>query len=350
MDDIDFFVPEAGEQIWAAFDLSQARGLASTGVINGNRITPSSGMTIAIDAGRLKIDGNALDVDADTIVLTASHATLDRIDIIVRDNSGNVQAISGVSAAHNDPKGLGNWHQYDAPLPPTSASIPEGAILGAVYVAAGVTAISADNIWMFATKLVEFAVHVQNTDQYVDYGGPNQSSAAQVKDTVTKKHTAGTDQYLDYGGSNEVAVGLVKDAAAKRHTAGIDQYLDYGGPNQVAASSLKNVLGGSVEIQVGDGISPIQTGYCGRIKLPHALTLSGWEIVTDQSGSLSIEVKYATFANYPTLTSLLTASVATDQKASGSASTALAAGVWLVFNVISCTSICQATLSLQGVA
>ncbi len=163
-------------------------------------------------------------------------------------------------------------------------------------------------------------------------------------------HNQNTDQYMDYGGPNQSAVSDVKDAVTKKHAQGADQYLDYGGQNQVAASSLKNVLGGSIEIQVGDGVSPIQTGYCGRIKLPHALTLSGWEIVADQSGSLSIEVKYATFINFPTLTSLLTAAISNDQKASGSNSTALPGGVWVVFNVLSCSSICQATLSLQGLA
>lgn len=36
------------------------------------------------------------------------------------------------------------------------------------------------------------ARHTQNTDQYLDYGGANQSTAADVKDAVSKKHVAVT--------------------------------------------------------------------------------------------------------------------------------------------------------------
>jgi len=39
-------------------------------------------------------------------------------------------------------------------------------------------------------------VHTQNKDQYLDQGGPNQSTAANIKDAVTKKHDPGTNHNL----------------------------------------------------------------------------------------------------------------------------------------------------------
>jgi len=67
--------------------------------------------------------------------------------------------------------------------------------------------------------------HTQNTDQYLDYGGPNQVAVADAKDAVDKKHQQNTDQYLDYGGPNQVAVADAKDAVDKRHVQNTDHII-----------------------------------------------------------------------------------------------------------------------------
>ncbi len=95
------------------------------------------------------------------------------------------------------------------------------------------------------------ARHTQNTDQFLDFGGANQSTAAAVKTAVTKTHTQGTDQYLDQGGSNEVTAANAKDAVTKKHTQNTDQYLDFGGANQVTAAQIKNVVSTYVPIVTG---------------------------------------------------------------------------------------------------
>ena len=52
----------------------------------------------------------------------------------------------------------------------------------------------------------------------VDDGAGNVSTAAQVKDAVTKSHTQGTDQYLDQGGANQISAAQAKDAYDRRGT------------------------------------------------------------------------------------------------------------------------------------
>ncbi len=67
--------------------------------------------------------------------------------------------------------------------------------------------------------------HEQNTDQYLDFGGPNEVSAEQIADVVAAAgesaslvHLQGTDQTLDEGGANEVSAADVRKA--------VDRYLD----------------------------------------------------------------------------------------------------------------------------
>lgn len=88
--------------------------------------------------------------------------------------------------------------------------------------------------------------HTQNTDQYVDYGGANQSSAAEIHSAVSGSHAQNTDQYLDYGGTNQVSaadlhttVDAQADLEAKKHSQNTDQYIDYGGANQKSAAEIK---------------------------------------------------------------------------------------------------------------
>ena len=71
-----------------------------------------------------------------------------------------------------------------------------------------------------------------------------------LDDAVAKKHTQGTDQYLDYGGDNQVSAADAKDAVDKKHSQGTDQYLDYGGVNQVAVADVKAAVTNSHKIYI----------------------------------------------------------------------------------------------------
>ncbi|SEM79108.1 hypothetical protein SAMN04489760_14815 [Syntrophus gentianae] len=115
--------------------------------------------------------------------------------------------------------------------------------------------------------------HAQGTDQYLDCGGSNQVTAAQVKSAVSNSHAPGSDNQ-DLSGLMAKSANLsdVSDAATARtnlgvptlaevkydsdiadglakrhsnsldHTQGTDQYLDYGGSNQVTAAQVKSAV------------------------------------------------------------------------------------------------------------
>jgi len=217
MNDVDFLEPQAEEQILATHIIVNTRATGETGVVNGNRITPTSpaSMNITVAAGRIKISNTAIDVDEETKAMGASNATLGRMDIIIRNASGAVQVVAGSLAEVNDPKGLGNWHQYDSPAP--AGNIPAGVILGAVFIAPGATAISEGDIWMFAGPVGE-AAHTQGTDQGLDTGGPNAVTAAQARDAASKAHVQGTDAGVGAGGAYATTSVELKDAVTKRHS------------------------------------------------------------------------------------------------------------------------------------
>jgi len=71
-----------------------------------------------------------------------------KLDLITRSTDGSLVVTAGVPSSVVDPLGNGIWRQYTNPLPPEA---PDGhVILAAVFVQAGCSAITQDDIWMFA--------------------------------------------------------------------------------------------------------------------------------------------------------------------------------------------------------
>lgn len=66
------------------------------------------------------------------------------------------------------------------------------------------------------------------------------SSALNIDDSVSKRHTQNSDTKLADGTANEVTAANAKDAVDKKHTQGTDQGLDTGGPNAVTAAQAKS--------------------------------------------------------------------------------------------------------------
>ena len=50
----------------------------------------------------------------------------------------------------------------------------------------------------------------------VDDGAGNSSTAVDVKDAVTKRHTQNTDQYVDFGGASQTSAAQIKEAYDRR--------------------------------------------------------------------------------------------------------------------------------------
>ena len=160
MTDITFLSPRKDEAILTTHVEVLQRASRETGVINGNALAASTpaAMTVEVEAGRIKLSGEPLDVDADTAIITAADPTLPRIDILYRDESGDIQVVDGTPAVIVDTKGLSRWKSYTSPAP--AADIPAGVILGAVYVGAAATSITASDIWMFGGGVGDLATTV----------------------------------------------------------------------------------------------------------------------------------------------------------------------------------------------
>jgi hypothetical protein len=141
-------------------------------MISGNWIYAGPGMAVTVTLGVIRILGLPWACDEAVVSLTAAHETLDRIDIIYRDESGIAHVADGLPDAVEDPKSLGDWKSYTSPTP--SSSIPPGVILGAVHVRAGATAIESSDIWMFAAGVGEIESEIPELyNPYLDSYPPS---------------------------------------------------------------------------------------------------------------------------------------------------------------------------------
>ncbi len=154
----------------------------------------------------------------------------------------------------------------------------------------------------------------------------NQSNA-DIADAVTKKHSNASDHahankaLLD---SYDQANAALADAVGKRHSSNLDtSILDSVAGVQVSANELRKR---SIEVQIGNGITPIAAGWAARIKVPFGWVSSDWEIVADQTGSISLSIVYATFAEFPSYNNWFSPGISGAQKASGSIAGSLGPG------------------------
>mgnify|MGYP001159236279 CR=1 FL=1 len=168
MADVLFLSPQKNQCILTTHTEALSRAARQTGVVNGNRVTPTdpASMTVTVEAGRIKIAGAPSNVTLADVALSAAHGTLPRMDIIYRDTSGIPQVATGIPDAIEDPKALGDWKSYTAPTPPST--IPDGVILAAVYIPAAAASISAGYIWMFAGGVgdISTSVATPGSDSY----------------------------------------------------------------------------------------------------------------------------------------------------------------------------------------
>jgi hypothetical protein len=101
----------------------------------------------------------------------------------------------------------------------------------------------------------------------------------------------------------------------------------------------------------GGGVA-ITTGAKGFYVCPFKMTITGWTMVADQSGSITVDVWKDTYANHPPVDadSIVTPAISSATKAQGSSlSIAVAKGDILRFNVDSATTVTMVTLALTGV-
>jgi hypothetical protein len=123
-----------------------------------------------------------------------------------------------------------------------------------------------------------------------------------------------------------------------------------------------NLRVATIGLTVGDGVNVITTGFKGAIPVPFSGTITEWTIVSTDanpptSGSIQIDILKSTFANYPTMTSMvgtgtkpnITASNKGQGTPTGWASTTINAGDVIGFNVVSVTGLKRITIVLKVV-
>lgn len=96
----------------------------------------------------------------------------------------------------------------------------------------------------------------------------------------------------------------------------------------------------------------LDTGVMGDDTISFGMTITGWRLLADQSGSVAIDVWKDSYANYPPTDadSVVTPSITTATKAEATGlSISVTAGDTLRFNIDSATAIERVTLALFGV-
>lgn len=124
--------------------------------------------------------------------------------------------------------------------------------------------------------------------------------------------------------------------------------------------ALVSVGGGSqteFEFIIDGGGSAISTGQKGYLEVPFAMTITGWTLVADQSGSIVVDVWKTPYGSFPpsganSITGADKPTLSTARSNQNAAvslwSVSLAAGDILAYNVDSAATVTRVTLSIRG--
>lgn len=189
-------------------------------------------------------------------------------------------------------------------------------------------------------SLVTFNSHAVSTSN------PHSVTASQVGlGSVTNdaqlKRSAG-----DWTGFTELTTLATDDLLLVEDTS------DSGAKKKVQVVNLAKGQAEAIEVCFDGGGAELTDNKIVDVVAKCAMTITGWTLLADQSGSVEIGVWKDTYANFPPTVAdvLVSPSITTATKAQASSlSLAVAAGDVLRFNVNSCTTIQRITLALTGV-
>ncbi len=162
-------------------------------------------------------------------------------------------------------------------------------------------------------------------------------------------------QYRDNGSSwDEVDIfGVVQNAnkVLAGPTTGSDAAPTFRALANADLSGITSVIG----MVIDGGGSAITTGVKHYLSIPFACTITGWDIVADQSGSISVEIDKHAAAVPNTSTDKISASapvsLSSAQLAQGGSisgwTTAIAANDVLGYNVASAATLTRVTIGLR---
>ena len=129
---------QAGQSFPAAALNAVASAPAQTGVTSVSVSTAAGNFDVDVDGDRVFVDGDEASISPATLTLDDPDPDNDRIDLVVVDETGTPQDVTGTPAAEQDADG--NDLPVDPPIPADSA------LAATVYVEAGATEIFSGDI------------------------------------------------------------------------------------------------------------------------------------------------------------------------------------------------------------
>lgn len=104
----------------------------------------------------------------------------------------------------------------------------------------------------------------------------------------------------------------------------------------------------------GGGVA-ITTGKKGHLEVPFSMTITGWTILADQSGSIVVDVNKSTYSGFPSTASIAGSELPTLSSAQKNQdltlstwTTAVTAGDILEFEVDSVSTVTRVTVAIRG--
>ena len=175
--------------------------------------------------------------------------------------------------------------------------------------------------------------------QSTNHGHYCTSGVADFRRVVPVGHAQNTDTYLNYGGASQVAAADAASAVALKHShsnkTGLDKLTSY---------RLEFCLYGTPAVLTASQTYP-------GIEVPIAGTITEIRCMSNDgtSGSISVALKKATYANAPaSLSTIATATISSSTKSEVTGqSIAVAAGDWIIPYINSITSLKNVTVSLK---
>jgi hypothetical protein len=105
---------------------------------------------------------------------------------------------------------------------------------------------------------------------------------------------------------------------------------------------------GSFGVTFDGGGALVTSGKIAYARVPYKGTITGWQLVADQSGSCNIEVKQGVFSPFPPTTTIFTAALSGVQTNSATSLTyPVTAGDWFSFTITGTSAVQQVNLSIS---
>ena len=184
--------------------------------------------------------------------------------------------------------------------------------------------------------------HTQNTDTSLDAGGANEVSAADIKLAVDDSHAH----------TNSAELALVSDGDHDVRTDnphGVDK-ADVGLTNVADINATVS----SLQFILGDGANAIDAGVKGQIEIPFNCTITEAVLIGDQTGSIVVDIKRSTYANFSSTVSITASAkptLSSSQKMKDATLTgwtvSLSAGDILEYVVDSASTVTRVLVSLK---